>query len=358
MTAGAVTGRKDTCIMNQRHGGDIYHHQVTYDFSISVNPLGMPAGSIRAAQEGVLRACAYPDLLGDRLRETIAEREGVCAGHIVLGNGASELIYALCHALRPHKTMVTTPSFSEYETAARSSNSDMAYYDLKEEDGFHMDETVLSQITEDISLFFLCNPNNPTGTVTEKALLLQIAKRCEQTGTFLCVDECFLPSHLIVLRAFTKIYAMAGLRLGYAMTANEDLLGLLGEVLPPWNTSLPAQMAGIAAMQDADYLEKTRVFLAGEKRFLRRELSDGLAGRIYASKADYLFFHSRPDLRERLLERGILIRSCSDYRNLSPGFFRIGVRTHEENVKLIEAWRDCFPEEERATAQYRSRMNM
>lgn len=343
--------------MDQRHGGDIYRNQVAYDFSISVNPLGMPEGSIRAAQEGVLHACAYPDLFGDRLRETIAAHEEICAGHIVLGNGAAELIYALCHVLRPHKTMVTAPSFSEYEAAARACKSSMVFCDLKEEEDFCMDEKVLPLITEDLDLIFLCNPNNPTGSLTETGLLLRIAQKCEQTGTCLCVDECFLPflsdektrtlkaelghfPHLVILRAFTKVYAMAGLRLGYALTANEELLGRLMEVLPPWNTSHPAQMAGIAAMQDADYLEKTRALLAAEKQFLCRELSDGLAGCIYASKANFLFFKSRPDLGERLLEKGILIRSCSDYRNLSPGYFRIGVRTHEENVKLIEAWRD------------------
>jgi threonine-phosphate decarboxylase len=135
---------------------------------------------------------------------------------------------------------------------------------------------------------------------------------------------------------------MPGLRLGYAVSANEALLRKLRSRLQPWNTSIPAQMAGIAALKDPDYLEKTRTLLAKEKEYLTRELNNGLVDQLYASSANYLFFHSRTDLKERLLEKNILIRSCSNYRNLQEGFFRIGIRTREENEQLILRWRDIF----------------
>ncbi|MBR1693538.1 MAG: aminotransferase class I/II-fold pyridoxal phosphate-dependent enzyme [Lachnospiraceae bacterium] len=342
--------------MNDIHGGDIYRNRVTCDFSVSVNPLGMPEGSIRAAKQGIMRSGAYPDSLGMELRQALAAKEHVKPEEIVLGNGAAELIYALCYALRPQKAVVTAPSFSEYEAAVTASGGDVLYWDLEEKNDYSLKEEALSFLTEDIDLVFLCNPNNPTGSLTHRSLLLKIAAACEQAGIFFCVDECFLPflkneesltlrqelksfPHLLILRAFTKIYAMPGLRLGYAMSANRQLLMKLRLSMQPWNTSIPAQMAGLEALKEKDYIRRTRQLLARERAYLCGEMADGLAERIYDSSANYIFFRSRSDLQERLLSDGILIRSCANYRNLSEGFFRIGIRTHEENQKLIESWR-------------------
>ena len=146
-------------------------------------------------------------------------------------------------------------------------------------------------------------------------------------------------THLVVLRAFTKVYGMPGLRLGYALSANENLLGKMKCALQPWNTSVPAQMAGIAAIRDREYVKRTRKLIAEEKEYLMRELSDGLAEKVYDSAANYIFFQSRTDLKESLLRQGILIRSCGNYRNLTEKYFRIGIRTHEENEELIRRWR-------------------
>lgn len=342
--------------MKYLHGGDIYRNPAEYDFSVNINPLGMPEGSIRAAREGILLSDRYPDYQGEKLCRAVAGAKGTEPGQILLGNGAAELIYALCHALRPGKALAAAPCFQEYEAAVRSAGGTMLFRDLSEESGFVLEEGILSAITEETELLFLCNPNNPTGTLAERNLLERIALRCEETGTYFCLDECFLPfleeerewtmlgefknfPHLIILRAFTKIYGMPGLRLGYAVSADRELLERIRQQIQPWNTSIPAQLAGIAALKDREYLVRTRKLIREEKEYLRRELLDGLAERVYASEANYLFFKSRPDLKERLLEKKILIRSCGNYRNLTEGFFRIGVRTHEENKELIRRWR-------------------
>jgi threonine-phosphate decarboxylase len=345
--------------MNYLHGGDIYRNPVEYDFSININPLGMPKGSIQAAKEGVLLSGQYPDYQAEALCQAIAQADGILPEQIVVGNGAAELIYGLCYALGAKKGLEAVPCFLEYEEALSAAGGTMEYWNLSEANGFLLDEDFSKAITEETDLVFLCNPNNPTGTLIPKPQLLRIAKTCEETGTWLCLDECFLPflaeeaqysllpvieafPHLIILRAFTKIYGMPGLRLGYAVSANEALLRKLRSRLQPWNTSIPAQMAGIAALKDPDYLEKTRTLLAKEKEYLTRELNNGLVDQLYDSSANYLFFHSRTDLKERLLEKNILIRSCSNYRNLQEGFFRIGIRTREENEQLILRWREIF----------------
>lgn len=338
------------------HGGDCYRNRVEYDFSINVNPLGMPEESRRAAMEGIMLSDRYPDYKGEELRNALAEAEGVRAEHILLGNGAAELIYGLCHAVKPKRSLIAVPSFQEYEAAVLSSGGETVYFVSEEKEDFKLSRKILSLITKEIQLLFLCNPGNPTGSLISKALLEEIARRCLETGTWFCLDECFLPflekeeeltlkhelmrfPNMIILRAFTKIYGMPGLRLGYGLTAGEELIEKMLQVLPPWNTSLPAQMAGVAALQDREYLKRTRELVRTEKEFLITELSGGIAEKIYPSSANYIFFKSREDLKERLLKQRILIRSCDNYKGLSKGFFRIGVRTHEENCELIKRCR-------------------
>lgn len=341
------------------HGGDCYRNQIDYDFSININPLGMPEESKRAAFEGILLSDRYPDYKGEALCRALAKAEGVPEESVILGNGAAELIYGLCHGLQPKKSLIPVPSFQEYEAAVFSARGEITYYIMKEEADFRLSEEILSLITEDTDILFLSNPNNPTGSLTDKALLMKIARRCEKTGTWFCLDECFLPfldregeltmkhelsgfPHMIVLRAFTKVYGMPGLRLGYGLTAGEELCRRLKAALPVWNTSIPAQMAGEAALKDKEYLVKARALIQKEKGFLMEELSRGIAHKIYASEANFIFFRSREDLKERLLERKVLIRSCHNFKGLSEGFFRIGVRTHEENLAFIRACNDII----------------
>lgn len=345
--------------MEYIHGGDIYRHPVDFDFSVNINPLGMPERSRRAGIKAMASVEKYPDYEGEALCQAIASFEGVKKEQVLLGNGGAELIYTLCYALRPKKGLLTLPSFGEYERALQAAGAECTFWQRKREEGFCLKEDFLKAVEEDISVLFLCNPNNPTGSRMEKELLLEIARACERTKTCFCVDECFLPflqeesqltlkreleqfPHLIVLRAFTKIYGMPGLRLGYVLSANKPLLEKMERAMQPWNTSLPAQMAGIKALEDKAYIERTRELIEGERRWLIKELSRGLTEKIYPSSANFIFFRAREDLKERLLEKGILIRSCENYRGLEKGYFRIGIRKRAENKELIQRWRELY----------------
>lgn len=352
--------------MQYIHGGDVYRNVVKYDFSINTNPLGMPSECIRQAKEGVeLSAYQYPDVRGQALRGAIAAKKHIKEEYVILGNGAAELLYALCQFLRPRRGKAVAPSFQEYERALDSVDAEFAVWGLKEQEAFAVSEAFADSIGGEEDIVFLCNPNNPTGGIVESSLLQRIIAKCEDMGTYLCLDECFLPflkperenelsmlrcleeyPHLIVLRAFTKIYGMSGLRLGYACTSNIQLLEGIRNVLQPWNTSVPAQMAGIAAMQCEEYLAETRRLITEERQYLCQKMKMyGLVEKIYPSEGNYLFFKSRLDLKERLLKKKILIRSCGDFRNLTEGYFRIAVRTHEENEALICAWESLKDED-------------
>lgn len=341
------------------HGGDIYRNNVKYDFSVNVNPLGMPKSCIDAGCRGVRLSGAYPDHDCEKLKCEIEKNKGIKSEDIIVGNGAAELIYAICCGIKPKKALIAVPTFQEYERAVAASGGSVRYFNLKEENNFQLDEDFINKITDDTDIVFLCNPNNPTGNLIERNIIEKIALKCEMTGTYLCIDECFIPfcereeevsmineyckfPHMIVIRAFTKIYAMAGLRLGHAIVSDRKVREGIRSKIQPWNVSIPAQMAGVAALNEKGYIERTRGIIKEEKEYLISELSKGLAEKIYASEANYIFFKGREDIKERFIEKGILIRDCSNFEKLKKGFFRICVKNHNENVEFIKAFREII----------------
>lgn len=337
------------------HGGDIYRHPDVTDFSANINPLGTPKKVIEAAARSLEQISHYPDACQERLRKALAEYERVPEEWLICGNGAAELIFALVQAIAPKKALLPAPTFAEYGQALQGNGCEIQYKYLRREEGFAVEDTVLEQITEDLDLFFLCNPNNPTGVLTEPALMKKILAKCKETGTWLAVDECFLDfvpepdkhtlkgmlqeyDRLFLLKAFTKRYAMAGLRLGYGMTASEALLERMETRLQPWNVSTPAQEAGIAALEEKEYVERARNLIFKEKEYLMRQLKE-LGYQVCDSQANYIFFHGEEDLGKKLLEEKVMIRDCSNYPGLKKGDFRIAVRTPEENQILLQAMR-------------------
>lgn len=336
------------------HGGDIYAGDIRLDFSANTNPLGTP-GSVREAIGHALGSVdRYPDPYCRALRAAIAKAEGVPEDYVICGSGASELIYTFADAFRPGSAAELAPTFSEYSHAVSRLGCDMARYALPEEKGFAPDAGVLDFLRETRpAVFFLCNPNNPTGRLADPRLLERILAVCEEQGTFVFADECFLDltdgeslkpylaryPQLFLLKAFTKSYGMAGVRLGYGLCADAAMLRDMAAAAPPWNVSSLAQAAGIAALGETEFLEKTRALIKTERAWLSGALG-ALGYRVIPSNANYLLFRAAPGLDGALREKGILIRSCENYEGLSSGWYRIAVRTYEENEALIQAVRE------------------
>lgn len=336
------------------HGGNIYKQEVKADFSANLNLLGMPKKVEEAAIEGVRASIHYPDPENKRLREKLGEFHGINQDWIVCGNGAAELIFAFAQTVKPQKALVLAPSFYEYEQALKSVHCELKVYPLKKDHEFILDQEILEEDFNGLDALFLCNPNNPTSQLIESKLLEEIIQKCEKTQTFCVLDECFLPfvergeersgikflqnPYLIILRAFTKTYAMPGIRLGYLLSSNTQLLEQIKEGLQPWNVSVIAQYAGVAALELEGFLEDTRKELEIQKKYLTNLLQE-CNYEILGKEGNFIFFYGEDDLAKILLEDGIMIRDCSNFRGLSQGYYRIAVRNKEENQLLAQALR-------------------
>lgn len=348
--------------MRDRHGGNIYDYKDVIDFSSNINPYPVLEPIRQAGHTALERIDNYPDPDCQRLREMIVKK-GEAYGQsfdqqaVICGNGAAELIYAVCAAKMPKEALLVTPCFSEYELALSSIGARVRYYETKEEKGFQVSEDILEAIDEKLELMFLTVPNNPTGTLIPEKLLKRILTRCAECQVFCVIDESFLEftkeastagwalsdkkvqQTTGYIRSFTKLYAMAGIRLGYLLTKNELLRERIEKQRQPWGVSLLAQEMGIAAIS-ADpaqaYALTIQKKMQRERQLLREQL-EPLVFKVFPSEANFLLFRAEEDFAKKLLKQGILIRDCSNFRGLQKGYFRIAVRIPQENERLVLA---------------------
>ncbi len=335
------------------HGGDRGLYGRVLDFSANIHPLGMPPAVKQAVIDALEESHCYPDPFCSNLRLALAHKEGVDPHQVVCGNGAADLIVRLVSVVKPKRALVCAPSFLEYETALRLERAEIDYYPLSSKNNFEVGFDLVDKITLDTSLVFLCTPNNPTGITIAPDVLRHIVDTCQNKGCLVLLDECFLElcedaehlvplaktnEMLILLRAFTKSYGIPGIRLGYAISSNEKLLAAMIQHAQPWSVSNLAQAAGIAACACADWPEEARRILRDERPVITQVLKS-LGAQVWDAKANYLFFKIPGcfDLKERLVEKGILIRSCANYQGLTGEYYRVAIKRKEENKVLIAA---------------------
>ena len=349
------------------HGGDIYSRQIRLDFSVNGNPLGMPDAAVQAIHEAVQHVGEYPDITAAALTEAVSRMlSGECGREIpkeylLFGNGASELFLAVVHALKPRNIVIPVPSFYGYEYVAEAAGSYIKYVYLPEETAFCPGKELLQALTADTDLLFLANPNNPTGQLMSREYLRELMEHCRQQGIIVVLDECFIEfcetdreqpvsllgkidqyENLLLVRAFTKSFAMPGVRLGYLVCSNEGLREKIRRQLPEWNLSVFAHRAGIVCAEQAEqYLQDTVEYVKTERAYLREGL-EALGIRVVSGEADFLLLYTTQPIYDRLLAKGILIRNCENFRGLGEGYYRIAVKKHEENEVLLDELEQCL----------------
>jgi threonine-phosphate decarboxylase len=374
--------------INFLHGGNVYAVKREYgkeviDFSANINPLGLTKAIKRELAKCYRLIAHYPDPEAKDLIGEIAKYWKIDGQNIVIGNGSTELIYLIAHAFKPEKILIPVPTFSEYERACQISYKlKVTSYKLKQEDNFDInpDEFISSLRTPNSNppfppllkggegglcdIAFLCNPNNPTGKLLKKDGILKIADAAKELKCYLIIDEAFMDflpdekSHtfiwkavkdkkIIVLRSFTKFFALPGLRIGY-LVAHKNLIKRLKQIQSPWSVNSIAQYLAQILLNDKDYIEKTHKLINEEREFLFNELTKIKALRPYPSVTNFLLIkilNNQIDssvLTSKLIEKEILIRDCSNFRGLNSRYFRVAVRSHKENIKFLNALREIL----------------
>lgn len=359
-------------ILNYSHGADIYteakenkiNQNEIIDFSSNINSAGLPKGVKFSIIESLEYAHRYPDINCRDLKKSLSKYEKVAESQIYCSNGAVEIIFRLIDYIKPQKALILAPTFSEYEKALNKVNCEVEYYMLKEENDFKIQEDFTDYIKGSTDIVFVCNPNNPTGQIANKELLKKIIEKAKLNNATVVIDECFIDfvseyekysvkeylssfDNIVILKAFTKIFAMAGIRLGYCLCNNYNTIKGLECNGPCWNVSSIAQVAGIAAVKETTYLLNSLKDIKEQSEFLYNSMSS-LGFKVYEPRANYVFFKSDfgIDFKAQLIKYNILIRSCSNYLGLDDRFYRIAVKKETDNMKLIASIKEILKKQE------------
>lgn len=325
------------------------------DFSASINPLGLSPLVKKAIICALDSLIHYPDSSHHDLRQALAQHHNLPPANFAIANGSTELIYNLPAMLPGKKALIISPSFSEYVRALAQHHWETQHFILTPDSNFSIDtEKLESILASGIDVLYLCNPGNPNGTLYPQRVIEKIYSLCIASGTFLILDEAFMDfcedvsakrfvvqgDNAIVLRSMTKFFGIPGLRLGYAI-CNTTLAEHLGAMGGPWSVNTLAMVAGTAALQDSTHNQKTIELIRLERRNLHENLEKFPQLKVYPSCVNYLLIEIKDcmtarELRERLVHHRILIRDCSSFMGLSEAFFRVAVRTRDENDQLVE----------------------
>lgn len=366
--------------MTNQHGGDIAEicsinsldPATALDFSANINPLGYPLDIEESVHANINTILHYPDPHCRRLRKRLADKYHCSESNIVVGNGSTELFYLIPRAVPAQQGMVFQPTFTEFTRSLKCAripvknivcnDNNLFRIDLKRVDGRdsgqheHMPGRLPDSYT---NIIFICNPNNPTGHLTRREDILDLAG--DMPTSLVVVDEAFMEfvtdsdrfsvmqsaaeiENLIVVRSLTKLYGIPGIRLGF-LVAHRNIVKLLLSYKEPWSVNSIAQSIGDAALRDGDFVIRSREYTARERRFLYRELSavNGLAP--FEPSVNFILVKivkegmTASTLFDRLIKSGIIIRDCTNFVSLSDKYIRLAVRRREENVRLLDAIR-------------------
>lgn len=348
--------------MKDLHGGNIYRFEregkEVLDFSSNINPLGVPQKFTDIAKENFDKLTNYPDPYYIELREKIGEHNSVTKENIIVGNGATEILFLYMRAVKPKKVLVLAPCFAEYERALKSVGAQIEYFELKEKNNFYPDIQTLKKKLEGqhYDLFLFCNPNNPTGQLIKFDDVKDLAAICKKQDMKIFIDEAFIEfvenwkektaallknKDVFIMRAFTKFFAIPGLRLGYGISFDEELMNKLQAEKEPWSVNTFANLAGLVMLDDKDYIKKSEKWVAEEKKFLYKELSKNKNLKVYKSECNFLLIKllttTSQEIQARLLEKNILVRDASNFQFLDESYIRVAVKDREKNLKLIES---------------------
>ncbi|MCR5625909.1 MAG: aminotransferase class I/II-fold pyridoxal phosphate-dependent enzyme [Lachnospiraceae bacterium] len=358
------------------HGSDLEKIELLYgvkkenivSFSANVNPLGISPKLKATLSDHLDDLAHYPDREYKRLRETIGDYCSSPADNIIVGNGSTELISILIELKKPKKAMILGPSYSEYEREVSLAGGASLYFPLKESDNFELNiEKLEKHLNEDIDLLIICNPNNPTSTCIKRRDMRTILDLCKILGIFVMVDETYIEfvenmdevddvpltqyyNNLFIIRGISKFFAAPGLRLGYAITGNEDLIRQIYTRKNPWAINTLAEIAGNIMFTDHDYISQTKELIVTEKKRICTKLDalSSLGLKYFSPSANFVLCKlersdiTADNLFDNCIRQEMMIRNCSTFPFLDNRFFRFCFMKPEQNDRLIECIADSL----------------
>ena len=374
--------------MSKIHGGNIFqfaHEQriepyEVVDFSANINPLGPSQRGLDALNAQLRYISHYPDATNDDVLNAIADTYGMDKHQIIVGNGAAELLYAICRLPGYTGAFVPAPGFSEYKEALEASKipvRDIFYRPREDDNGkpyFEVPYLALETFAAELKgqdgriIVFLGNPNNPDGTLLDKDHIRTVASMLKDANSLLVIDESFIDfvgndpfqdnahsmrslvnefDNIIVVHSFTKFYAVPGLRIGAAFT-NETLITQLQQYIPSWSVNTLAQAYTKAALNDVDYIKRTKQELNEERAFMYNAL-DAIEGiTVYPPSANFMLFQVNQEgitanyINEELKKYNMIVRNCDSYVGLTNHWVRIAIKDHDTNIKLVDKLTDIL----------------
>ena len=368
--------------MSKIHGGNIFqfaHEQriepyEVVDFSANINPLGPSQRGLDALNAQLLYISHYPDATNDDVLNAIADTYEMDKHQIIVGNGAAELLYAICRLPGYTGAFVPAPGFSEYKEALEASKipvRDIFYRPREDDNGqpyFEVPYLALETFAAELKgqngriIVFLGNPNNPDGTLLDKDHIRTVASMLKDANSLLVIDESFIDfvgndplqdnehsmrslvnefDNIIVVHSFTKFYAVPGLRIGAAF-ANETLITQLQQYIPSWSVNTLAQAYTKAALNDVDYIKRTKQELNEERAFMYNALDDIEGITVYPPSANFILFQVNQEgitanyINEELKKYNMIVRNCDSYVGLTNHWVRIAIKDHDTNIKLVD----------------------
>lgn len=356
------------------HGSDLEKIEQVYgikkedivSFSANVNPLGISFRLRETLTSHIDAITTYPDREYTSLRKCIAEYVGTGHQNIVVGNGSTELISLFIQITHPKKALIVGPTYSEYEREVSMGGGRSHYFSLTEASEFELDTKALTEeLSHDVDLLILCNPNNPTSSVIKRGQMRDILDYCKRKSITVLVDETYVEfaeepdqvtaipltefyNNIIILRGISKFFAAPGLRLGYAVCGNHDLLKEINQKKNPWTINTLAAIAGEIMFSDDDYISKTRELISSERKRVCELLSANKNYKLYQAHANFVLVKilnddiTSEDVFDAAIRQNLMVRDCSTFPFLSNKYFRFCFMNPEDNDRLLKVLTDII----------------
>lgn len=351
------------------HGGNIYKFQregkgEILDYSSNINPLGVPETLQKAVIENFSVLERYPDINYVELRESIGNYNNINSENIIVGNGATEVLFLFAKALNPKKVLIVSPTFAEYERALKNTGAEIDYFELKEKEDFILDKDRFIETAKNYNLAVICNPNNPTGKFISKEIINEINSELVKSGTKLFLDECFIEfisewqkksaaefcsENIFILRALTKFFALPGLRLGYGICFDKKITDKINEIREPWSINGFADLAGKVILKDEKYISQTEKWISEERVWFTNSLKEFEREekiKVYNTETNFILIKLKnmkaEDFRNRMTEKNILVRDASNFKFLNEYYVRLAIKDREKNKKVISAMKEVL----------------